>query len=474
MNHKLTALLYLFVLGVAVSGCSSDVSKADSALADSALADSALADSTMDGTTTDGINASDSSHDVFVAGDTLVADDSRVSTDIGRPTASSYVIMDFNDGIVHDALWLGSKPLGTVAPYLEAKADSGLSTFSIAKGAGPDGSDALEVTAPTSAELLPGFWILNGKSLGGSVGNIKDTTGYLLPQGMHANRLEFRIRFQPGYQATRAALQPPSYPNHQNFNLGTYHFDPNRIDGVNDVKESDNWHFYFQVWLRHDLANGEWMTVVLNEVPQHQRSLSALPPANATRPAGNFWELLTRFYFNTVPYDSDPEIAYPVKMWIDDIRLTFVEEAAPLNVEFAVGTGHTVGVSGSTLHQEGFRVTNTSSSSVRAVFALATPSWLNPSVSEVGGGSLSNGDVVVFAASEVREFTLEMTAKSELVAGRTDYAGVVFSLEKQIQSDTQSRCRSLSDDRVERRWEPAVGPFDGTSMGDHIRIEQLD
>ncbi|MBW2735976.1 MAG: hypothetical protein JRH20_26625 [Deltaproteobacteria bacterium] len=462
MNRTLTALLRpltLVALGVAVSGCSSDVSKADGAL---------------DATTTDGVSASDSLHDVLVAGDTLVAADSMKAIDSGGPTSSSYTIMDFNDGIVHDAAWLGSQPVGTVAPYLQTKGDSGSSAFSIASGAGPDGSDALEVTAPTAADLLPGFWILNGEAASGSIKNLKDTTGYLLPQGMRANRLEFKIRFQPGYQAARAAVQPPSYPNHENFHLGTYHYDPNRIDGVQDVKESDNWHFYFQVWLRHDLADGDWMTVMLNEVPQHQRSLSALPPANATMPAGNFWELLTRFYFNTVPYDSDPELAYPVKMWIDDIRLTLVEEAAPLNVEFAVGTGHTVGVSGSTLHQEGFRVTNTSSASVRAVYALATPSWLSPSVSEVGGGSLSNGDVVVFAAGEVREFTLEMTAKSELVAGRTDYAGVVFSLEEQIQSDAQSRCRSLSDGRVERRWETAVGPFDGTSMGDHIRIEQLD
>lgn len=220
---------------------------------------------------------------------------------------------------VHDKAWLGRQPAGTVAPYVSPRGvDSGTDILSLARGAGRRGNDCLLVTSPSEKEGLPGFWVLIGKSNGrGSVANCGGNDGYL-SRGAPVNRLSMRLRFEPGFRA--AASKTLTH----NMHVGTYHHDPAR-PGVR--KETNNWHFYHMLQLRHDLAGGDWVHLVLNEIPQHQRGRSKYGPApNATRDAGNYWEILTRFYVDCHPYFSDAEKSYPVRMWVDDIQLQQVRE----------------------------------------------------------------------------------------------------------------------------------------------------
>lgn len=231
-------------------------------------------------------------------------------------------LFDWSQGLP-DKTWLGSTKL--VANYVAPKGDSGLDQLSIAPGAGRAGKDCLLVTSPDARAGLPGFWVMRGRGNGkGSVANLSTNDGYLAG-GQRANRLSFWVRFDEGFRAAS------SVKTAQNFNVGTYHFDPAK-KGVR--KESDNWHFYHQLILRHDLANGRWIHVVLNDVPQHIRGRSQYPPPpNPTQRAGNYWELLTRCYFDCVPYLSDAQVPHPVRMWVDDISLDYVPEYRDVSVQ---------------------------------------------------------------------------------------------------------------------------------------------
>lgn len=219
---------------------------------------------------------------------------------------------------VHDKAWLGRQPAGTVAPYVAPKSDSGTDAMKLAPGAGRQGGDCLLVTSHSPEAGLPGFWVMVGKSNGrGGVANCGGNDGYL-GRGLPANRLGLWLRFEPGFRAKscRDAVQ--------NLHVGTYHHDPAK-PGVR--KESNNWHFYHQLVVRHDLAAGEWVHVVLNEIPQHQRGRSKYaPPPNPTQDAGDYWDLLTRFYVDCHPYFGDAEKQYPVRMLVDGISLYQVSE----------------------------------------------------------------------------------------------------------------------------------------------------
>jgi len=226
-------------------------------------------------------------------------------------------LLDLSSG-VPDAEWLGSR--NVVSNYVAPKGDSGNDVFSIARGAGRQGNDCLLVTSPDAKAGLPGFWIIRAKGNGkGLVSGISNADAYLAA-GQQVNRLSFWLRFDAGFRAKSSTSAA------QNLHVGTYHHDPAK-PGVK--KESDNWHFYHQLLLRHDLAKGNWVHVVVNELPTHQRGLSnGFPVYNPTSPAGNYWEIATRFYIDLHPYFSDPEISYPVKMWVDDIRLEYSDPFA--------------------------------------------------------------------------------------------------------------------------------------------------
>ncbi|MCH7728796.1 MAG: hypothetical protein IH991_20275, partial [Planctomycetes bacterium] len=166
-----------------------------------------------------------------------------------KPLAPEFegFILDFEDDVLHDEDWLMSQPRGTVAAHLAPKSDTGVDVLKLAPGEGINGSQALLVESKDDSMGLPGFWVLKNRSTGGSYDNIYDDRGYLLPRGMRANRLEFWVRFEDGFRAKSAAL-PNQYPNWFNVHVGTYHHDPAQ---PGKVRETNNWHFYHEPWLRH-------------------------------------------------------------------------------------------------------------------------------------------------------------------------------------------------------------------------------
>ncbi len=386
-------------------------------------------------------------------------------------TTDEYVVMDFEDTELHDETWFLSQPLESINHYVSPKGDSGSDALSLAVGEGRSGGNALLVEAVDAAAGLPGFWVTKGRNRGYH-GNLKDERGYLLPSGQSANRMEFWVRFEDGYRAASSAAQPPSYPNHQNLHVGTYQFDPARIDGVLDVKESDNWHFYHQVMLRHDKAGDGWIRVVLNEMPQHQRSLSSLPPVNATQPAGNYWELLTRFYIDGVQYFADPEKAYPAKMWIDDIKLTYVEERTDIAIDI-VGheNGESVGVARGVERDFTVTLTNATAGPLCGILSLATPYWMGPQLLDPQT-QLNVSGAICLAANETRMVLLRINPSataSNTEVGELNLLGVSFVTDDQVLSDSESTNRSLTDANVERRWFPDTGPHDADIKGDFLR-----
>lgn len=228
-------------------------------------------------------------------------------------------LIEFTDGTLRTPEWLGRQPKGIDAVIVQPKGDSGKDDLSIAKGEGRHGNDCLLVQSTSDVQGLPGFWIAKYVSTGRSTMNLNGERGYLLPRGVRANRFSFWMKFDKGFRVQSSARAST------NFVVGTYHYDPAKI-GSGPVVESNNWHFYHQLLVRHDHADGDWINVVVNDLPQHQRGVSkGFPPANPTQQAGDYWEIATRIYIDCHPYMSSPEIRYPVRMLVDDISFEYVE-----------------------------------------------------------------------------------------------------------------------------------------------------
>lgn len=228
-------------------------------------------------------------------------------------------ILDFTAGTLRTPSWLAKQPKGVDAVIVQPKGDSGKDDLLLAKGEGRNGGDCLLVQSSNDVQGLPGFWIAKYVSTGRSTMNLNDERGFLLPRGVRANRFSFWMRFDKGFRVQSSARAT------SNFIVGTYHYDPAKL-GTGPVVESSNWHFYHQLLVRHNQADGEWVQVVVNELPQHQRSISkGFPPVNPTQPAGDYWELATRIYLDCHPYMSAAEIRYPVRMFVDDIAFDYVE-----------------------------------------------------------------------------------------------------------------------------------------------------
>ena len=388
------------------------------------------------------------------------------------PIKEEFMIMDFEDGLVHDAGWLATQPEGAeyTVPILLPKNDSGRDTFSIARGQGVGGSNALLVTADSPEQGLLGFWIYPQFNRNGNRINPRDEKGYLLPRGRKANFLEFDVRFKPGHRKVSAAAQPPAYPNTKNVEFGTYHFDPDLIDGKTWVAESNGWHFYYQIFLRHDAADGDWIHVVLNETPQHIRTFNGLLPVNPTQPKGNLWEIATQLYFDEMEYFADPQIPYPIQMWVDNIKLTYRPSDSPVVVNiqsYSIGQDITV-VRG---EERYLNVELRNNGSERQCGSV---SW------KIG----DNRTRRIFIAENGERFPeqlclepfnsvsgkLVVRPSSSLDKGFKTLVGVSFNPDNERISGADFANRSLSDPRVEQRRFPERGAMDGFPVGDHVRV----
>lgn len=361
-------------------------------------------------------------------------------------------LLDLSQGLP-DAKWLGATK--QVANYVASKGDSGLDQLSIAPGAGRAGNDCLLVTSPDAKAGLPGFWVLRGRGNGkGSVANLSTNDGYLAG-GQRANRLSFWVRFDEGFCGSSAATR------RHNFLVGTYHYDPEK-KGIR--KESDGWHFYHQLRLRHDTARGRWIQVVLNEIPQHIRGKSQYPPPpNPTRRAGNYWELLTRCYFDCGPYFGDPEIPYPVRMWVDDLKFDYVPPQEAVSVTITPPSRPVTAGQTTTMRVE--IVNTTQAPIVGQVGHRSYYSWTPNLVDTTTGKAVHKATVTLAPGSN--EYQLLVTPRAGAPRGLTLSHSVVFVPASQL----NARNASHADAAVELDPYFGVnGPCDAQVASDQIRL----
>lgn len=347
------------------------------------------------------------------------------------------------DGGVPDKSWLGGQK--ATANYVAPKSDSGADVLSLGRGEGRNGNDCLLVTSVEPQHGLPGFWLLRGTGNGrGSVGNISTNQGFLCG-GQRANRLAFYVRFDTGF---RSASSPISKCN---FVVGTYHFDPSK-KGVR--KESDNWHFYHQIILRHDLAGDGWIRVVLNELPQHQRGLSnGFPAANPTQGAGNYWELATRLYLDCHPYHSPANIPHPIRMFVDDVQMSYVQPSEAITATIiARETQVRRGVTSSLRVQ----LNNTTSAPISGIIGHRSRYGWTPSLTDPANDKPIHKQKVTLLPG-VNEYSLQVTPRQTMKAGVSMLTGIVFVPDEQLRPNGQSQ----ADPNVRISSDYAVtGPVD--------------
>lgn len=381
-----------------------------------------------------------------------------------------FLLADFEDDVLHNKKWLTEQSNQFVGFIVSSQGgNGGTDKLSLGVGEGRNGGNALIVESLTPDAKLPGFWIYKAKNNLGEVARIYNQEGYALPRGKKANRLSFWIKFEEGFRSASAAATPPAYPNHQNLHVGTYHFDPAQL-GKASVVESHNWHFYFQVFLRHDMAGADWINVVVNQFPQHQRGRKALPPENPTRPYGNFWELLTRVYVEAYPYLSS--VSYPVKMWVDDIELLEVDERNDIDVSFeAFENGEEVGVIRDQKSSYYINISNSSQHEVCGSLAISAPHWLGPKI-YVGSDEAVDGNNFCLGGSESKVVLLTLSPPSsapENSLGSAYFSGVSFIANDQMDSGWGYKNVSFSSPYVERRWYPETGSHDAVVSGSFFR-----
>jgi hypothetical protein len=358
-------------------------------------------------------------------------------------------------GEVRDKAWLGRQPARTVGVYVAPKGDSGNDILSVAPGAGMTGGDCLLVESRTPQAGLPGLWVMIGRSNGkGSVANCAGNDGYL-SRGEAVNRLSFRVRFERGFREQSAAKSD------NNFVVGTYHHDPKKT-GVR--KETNNWHFYHQLVIRHDLAKDDWVHVVVNEIPQHQRGRSKYPPApNPTRDAGNYWSLLTRVYLDCEPYFGLPEREYPLRMWLDDVQLQQVPVDSSVTIRIERPAKPVV--AGQTTRMR-VVATNATRQPVYGTIGHRSYYPYTPALVDVTTGKSVHNQRITLAPGET-ELELQLTPRMNVPAGHQLQHSVLF-----VPADQQrANSASLTDHRVcLSQSRGLAGPCDGSPANDVITL----
>lgn len=380
-------------------------------------------------------------------------------------------LMDFNDDVLHDAAWASKQPAGTNVLYVGPKGDSGADELSLAVGEGRDGSNALRVRCNNKGQGVPGFWLFNGRSTGKQVANFTNDSGYMAPRGTKPTKLHLWLKFPKGFMEDRSSKTIKGYPYHQNFVAGTYQFAPGQIDGRKPVKESSNWHGYHQTIIRYDLADGDWVHVVLNDSATHQRGFQSAQGPNYCGSQGGYWDLLTRIYFDVLPYFADPEIDYPFEMLVDSIYFTCEEPEKLVEIEV---TGYKNGQSVELLPlvKTEFNVTvkNLTDKIVDGKLALRAMWSLRPQIEGLSSRS-KNVQNLKLNPHETRNLKISFTPK-----GKTNFlAGLAFIPSDQVPLNEMAYFPSMTDPNVGVSSSfVGYGPHDTDSYGTTLRIEVVD
>jgi hypothetical protein len=275
------------------------------------------------------------------------------------------------------------------------------------------------------------------------------------------------FRFSEGFRISSAAGQPPFYPDAENFNVGTYH--QSAADIADDIEGDNNMHFYYMFWVRHDLEDGGWITVVLNTQVQHQRAHSGTwQSADLVGHLGNYWGTLTRLYIQCVPYSDVPEMTSSY-MDIDSVTMLTIPNDNPVTVTWDSHTnGETVNVTDEVETTYALTMTNTSGSSVEVrVGFTGGGASSTVDLAEDGTTDIPLGTDLTFSGGESREFVYSIT--THIIQGYV--FGVSCFPTSQIDSTATQTMRSLHDLNVEKRWQWEGGPTDAHTRSCMIKLQ---
>lgn len=163
-------------------------------------------------------------------------------------------------------------------------------------------------------------------------------------------------------------------------------------------------------------------------------------------------------------YFGDPEIPYPIKMWVDDVTLSYVPEGTDLTIDFlGFSPGDEINISRGIETVFLVEVTNNKSIKVCGTLPAAAENYFYAKL--VGGGS------ICLNANSTQTFDLSINPQSNTNVGRKNSAGITFVNKDSIQSDPTSVNRSLTDANVEKRWRSETGAFDNIVSSNFIRLK---
>lgn len=308
----------------------------------------------------------------------------------------------------------------------------------LAPGQGRSGGDAFKMTMFNSGSL-PDFYLVpydkNSATPGTSFASPGYSDAYTLPRGKRANRLHIWLQYPSGFRQRASSgtlLQ-------QNYHIGTYHKDPGFINanGSDSSHESNGWHFYHQIIVRHDLAQDQWVHICLNQRPTHKRDLK-VPAVNPTRVHGNYWELATRIYFAPYPYgpsgsdpqNGDAEIPGPYDVLIDSIYMDYVDEYHPVDIQIENWQdGQIIDVlTGTGTPLWNVTLTNTTNTTVSGLVDIDT--WYIDSLSREllsGTTNITNTNITL-TPYEVRQYQMRVTPLNATFRDlKTDWDLTVFN-----------------------------------------------
>lgn len=262
-----------------------------------------------------------------------------------------YDLIDWQDGVLRNNAWLLQQPAmsrGTNVVDTRLYPDPSTIQMDIAKGKGRFGRNALRITNK-SVGSLPDFLIIardkNHPRPGYGVARPGYSDGYLCPANFNAKKLHVIAKFPAGFRAAQAAATQTT--SDENYHVGTFHFDPGQVPATglsSGLKETNNWHHYHQLSVRHDLAKDGWIHMVCSPTPTHQRGGTGTTPApEVTGAYGRYWDTAVSLYFAPVPYGRDNvedpstlvvDIPAPYETLIDSIYFTDDAEYQPVKIEF--------------------------------------------------------------------------------------------------------------------------------------------
>lgn len=330
----------------------------------------------------------------------------------------------------------------TATQYAITAVDNGAKTVTIATTPAGDQGRLWWIT-PSSG--LTSFWTMRAHS--GTRNRISGASKYYANDTGESgwNAIDMWIKFPAGFREERADNLPADYPNHNNWNLGTYHAKPETSDF-----ESDNFHFYYHTWLRHDLYNNGWRRLRFGDVPTHQRSIGQAYGKDPTAKYGTFWDTATRLYWECVSYFDNPEIVYPFDVLVGPVALVKLPIKYKMKMTWdVIKEGQSYYQAPSSVVDYPFTVKNFGSVDIEGNFDARGHSTYAPAV-YLDGSPVSNP--VTLSANSTRNGFLRCTVSSSPQSNA--HVAVLFApLAEYVDTgDSSTGNPNKIDPIVESRW----------------------